>query len=443
VPGLGQFVAGRRARGLTILALVLLMVGLVAWAVTPQAPSLTVVPLKGDQRYWGWLAAVAVVWLWNIWDAVTAPPGRPVWLPALASIGMFLIIGWQATQIDLAQFTQHGDRLMLILRPMLQPDFIQPRTEKTEGWVTVEVPCSAAPPAGTNTLAGRTLTLSAGCATVGDTLTVTGGGFLPDIPAHLIWQSPIGDYFPLRTPENPGRPDRNVDASGAFTAQFTVPNAIPPGIDPTLSQNQRLYIRQERPLGGYELSTNGQFVLLGIYQTIALALMATTLGALLAIPISFLAAPQPDERQRADPGRVRCSAHAAEHRALNRVAHHRYCLCRDRGAGAVCRHAGAHRAQHCRAGQTLFEVIEGIDPGPIEAMQTTGANWLQVVRYGVIPQVVRPLRPSRSTAGTSTCAPPPSSASWAAAASASSWCSGSTWATIAPSAPPSSPSWWW
>ena len=36
------------------------------------------------------------------------------------------------------------------------------------------------------------------------------------------------------------------------------------------------------------------------------------------------------------------------------------------------------------------EVIEGIDPGPIEAMRATGANWLQVVRYGVIPQIVPP-----------------------------------------------------
>jgi phosphonate transport system permease protein len=36
------------------------------------------------------------------------------------------------------------------------------------------------------------------------------------------------------------------------------------------------------------------------------------------------------------------------------------------------------------------EVIEGIDPGPIEAIRATGANWLQVVRYSVIPQVIPP-----------------------------------------------------
>jgi phosphonate transport system permease protein len=36
------------------------------------------------------------------------------------------------------------------------------------------------------------------------------------------------------------------------------------------------------------------------------------------------------------------------------------------------------------------EVIEGIDPGPIEAIRATGATWVQVVRYGVIPQIVPP-----------------------------------------------------
>ena len=36
------------------------------------------------------------------------------------------------------------------------------------------------------------------------------------------------------------------------------------------------------------------------------------------------------------------------------------------------------------------EVIEGIDPGPIEAIRATGANWLQVVYYAVIPQIVPP-----------------------------------------------------
>lgn len=36
----------------------------------------------------------------------------------------------------------------------------------------------------------------------------------------------------------------------------------------------------------------------------------------------------------------------------------------------------------------LSESIESIDPGPLEAMQACGANALQVIRYGVVPQVM-------------------------------------------------------
>lgn len=36
------------------------------------------------------------------------------------------------------------------------------------------------------------------------------------------------------------------------------------------------------------------------------------------------------------------------------------------------------------------EQVEAIDPGPVEAITATGANRLQVIRYGIIPQIVNP-----------------------------------------------------
>ncbi len=41
-------------------------------------------------------------------------------------------------------------------------------------------------------------------------------------------------------------------------------------------------------------------------------------------------------------------------------------------------------------GKLYCEAIESIDPGPVEAIQATGANALQVLRYGVVPQVIPP-----------------------------------------------------
>jgi phosphonate transport system permease protein len=39
-------------------------------------------------------------------------------------------------------------------------------------------------------------------------------------------------------------------------------------------------------------------------------------------------------------------------------------------------------------GKLFSEAVEGIDPGPIEALQATGANRLQVVIHAVIPQII-------------------------------------------------------
>lgn len=39
-------------------------------------------------------------------------------------------------------------------------------------------------------------------------------------------------------------------------------------------------------------------------------------------------------------------------------------------------------------GKLYSEAIESIDPGPIEAITATGAHPVQVVAYGVVPQVV-------------------------------------------------------
>ncbi len=41
-------------------------------------------------------------------------------------------------------------------------------------------------------------------------------------------------------------------------------------------------------------------------------------------------------------------------------------------------------------GKLYSEAIESIDPGPIEAIQATGANRLQTIMYAVIPQMIPP-----------------------------------------------------
>lgn len=39
-------------------------------------------------------------------------------------------------------------------------------------------------------------------------------------------------------------------------------------------------------------------------------------------------------------------------------------------------------------GKQFSEVVENVDRGPIEGVRATGGNWLQMVRFGVIPQIL-------------------------------------------------------
>jgi phosphonate transport system permease protein len=41
-------------------------------------------------------------------------------------------------------------------------------------------------------------------------------------------------------------------------------------------------------------------------------------------------------------------------------------------------------------GKLYSEAIESIDPGPLEALQATGANRLQTIIYAVVPQILPP-----------------------------------------------------
>lgn len=145
-----------------------------------------------------------------------------------------------------------------------------------------------------------------------------------------------------------------------------------------------------QPGGGIGLSENGQYIIRGITETLALALLATTLGALLALPISFLAA-----RNLMSANAFTRGVYFAVRGVLNLTRSIESLLMAIifvvivglgpfPGMLAITVHTAA------ALGKLFSEVIEGIDPGQIEAVRATGANWLQTIRYAVIPQVLPP-----------------------------------------------------
>jgi len=124
--------------------------------------------------------------------------------------------------------------------------------------------------------------------------------------------------------------------------------------------------------------------------TIFQALLATTLGALLALPFSFLAARNMTGRSRVlgwlyylTRGMFNVLRSIE---ALLYVAIFVFWV----GIGPFAGMLALAVTTFALIGKLFSESIENIEDGPIEAVTTTGANRLQVINYAVLPQIVPP-----------------------------------------------------
>lgn len=373
LPGLGQALQRDWKRGLSILLAIGTALATVSW--------------YGKRE---WFILIVLLWLWNVWDAFKMPRGAPIPLAVLLWLAMAYGIGWQVTQVNPMALFANAERAQSIIRPMLQPDFLTTRKEKHEGWVEVQVPCSPNPPKAEKTVGGITVRVQPDCGNLNETLIVTAEGLWPNAPTEITWMTPIGDVKLL----GPGNNQMLVvqsDESGRLSAVIQVPgSALAAAPDPTLPLPHRVYLTQTRPIGGMTLSTNGQYVIRGIYETLALALLSTIIGAVLAIPFGFLAA-----RNLMSGHPVLMGIYVIVRTILNVVRSIESLILAIifviivglgpfPGMLALALHTTA------ALGKLYSEVIEAIDPGPIEAIRATGANSLQVIRYAVIPQIIPP-----------------------------------------------------
>jgi len=373
IPGLGQILLGERYRGVGILLGFLVMLGTVVWYKDPV-----------------WYAVPALIWLWNIWDAVSLAGGkaRSILLPVVIGLAAAYGIGWQVVGIDFSNADM--DRAVAILRPMAHPDFVQPRQEHNAMWVNVQVPCSPEPPLARREDAGKVATVLPDCGPVNEMLIVNVSGMWPNMETEIVWRTPIGD------PKMVGEGESQMlvvstDEAGSLTTTIRVPTtALVAAPDPTLPQFHRVYFDQYRPIGGIELSYIGNEVMKGALATVAMALLATGLSMIFAVPLSFLAA---HNLMSGNP--VTYAIYVVVRTLLNILRSIEsliiaivFVVIVGLGPFAGMLALAIHSV--AALGKLYSEVIEGIDQGPIEAIRATGANWLQTVRYAVIPQIVPP-----------------------------------------------------
>ncbi|MCK6629473.1 MAG: ABC transporter permease subunit [Anaerolineae bacterium] len=194
--------------------------------------------------------------------------------------------GFQVTQINLEEpkKERRQEQLLNVLRSLARPDLTEYETERLEIEAPILVPCPATlfqlPDL---TQPGPTIQLSARCAAPASEITVKGSGFEPGEAVFLYFVPYNAD--PSQAVELPLTNDTvNPDAQGNFVETVKLRR------DRTSAEPQLVRAVVNRTSGWPEPSAAVYETVAKIIETIFLALIATTLGTILSIPISFLSA---------------------------------------------------------------------------------------------------------------------------------------------------------
>jgi phosphonate transport system permease protein len=410
VPGLGQALARSVWRGLLILCSMISIAGMLAWRIallghlqaTPAAMIRKAVEL---QPLFMLLvtASFAASWLWNAWDARRRARERRG-SPALFGLVLFTFfaLGWQISEIDPARLVTDFPQAMQPLGRVIWPwqAAVERQPILSVAGASIRVPRSAAggpapdavpqgaPHIVSTPSTGDLSTLDANNQVVpGTRLTVAGTGFKPGAPVEIWWVDPLQNAFQLR--KGGSYLSVQPDSQGSFSVDVTMPYSIGPTAQGR-DQPHRLEARQPVGFAPPRISEPLRLVVQRMVETIFMGMMATLFGIILSIPFSFLGA-----RNIMAGSPATMAIYFATRTVMNVVraiepliwaliAVVWVGLGPFAGIVALTVHSVA------ALGKLYSEAIEGIDPGPIEALQATGAGRLQTIMYAVVPQMVSP-----------------------------------------------------
>ncbi len=204
------------------------------------------------------------------------------WRRILIIVGAVLLLayGVQVTKINLEEplEPQRQSNLVGLLRELAKPDFFTYDQVTRTATISMRIPCPEKVVGSQVNVEGRQITLSPSCATTTqDRMTMSGTGFPPNVRGAIRWR-------PAGANTSRSISDFRADAAGNFSVQFTLPTVRE---SPEPQQMEVIELLDRRISG---LSAASRITLQRIVETILMALMASTLGTILAIPISFLAA---------------------------------------------------------------------------------------------------------------------------------------------------------
>jgi phosphonate transport system permease protein len=406
IPGVGQILARDWRRGLALILGFFTGLGLLVWRFQSTARRDTgfINIFKKGIRLepillWLTIAMIAL-WIWIIIDAYLAAKRPP-----LKAIGLFLVLGivffslgWQIGQVNLIKLITEFDDAERAVNHVMWPwsravtrpeEYVQPEAH-------IQVPCTDSPFPPSEILESEPyLIAEPNCGDLavlegapGTELTLTGGNFIPGGDVTIVWFDPLEVSFTHR--QGGEYLTFPADEEGSFEIKITMPYRLIPPSAGEGAQRWTVSARQVIAVGDPEASEELELVVEKMIETIFIGMMATAFGIVLALPVSFLAA-----RNLMSGSPITLVIYYIVRGILNLVRSIEpviwaiiFVIIVGLGPFAGILALTIHSI--AALGKLYSESIESIDSGPIEAIQATGANWIQTVMYAVIPQIIPP-----------------------------------------------------
>ena len=408
IPGLGQIYRKQVQRGVLIILSFTSIVGLFIWRVALLAhrqSGFLPVFKKAFSRspfFIGFLIITVIgLWIWVIADAYRKESDKKRPGIFVLVLVVFFSLGWQISEIDIVKAAVEFPDAWAPLSKVLWPweAAITYNTEEYGAGADIVIDdrnnlppipeeIEGKPYIKTVPRWGTLSTLDSNNDIVkGSQITIIGKGFRPETEAQIWWADAIGNEF---RPRWDGKYLTVMpDSEGNFQTKMVLPyRLVPPSASGV--QMHRVEVRQVRRVGGAIPSEPLKLTIARMIETIFMGMMATLFGIILSIPVSFLAA-----RNLMSGSWITLSIYYITRTVLNiirsiepliwaLIAVVWVGLGPFAGIVALTVHSIA------ALGKLYSESIEGIDRGPIEAIQATGANRLQTIMFAIVPQMIPP-----------------------------------------------------
>ena len=407
VPGLGHMLARAFRKGLVLLLSFISLVGLWVWRVNIEArrePDFLAMVKKSTQLYpiiLVLLLLIVALYLWIAYDAyktartIGKVNSGLLWFLVLLT---FFIMGWQIGEIKPAVLIRDGKNSLPLLMRVLWPweKALYYPEELMVGSADVMIPCFGSGPEAVEEVEGEPyVEVTPNCGELseidgdpGTTLRMEGRNFQPDTLTEIWWVDQVQNQFRYRAA---GEYVTVVtDTEGKFALDVIVPYRVIPATTEEGYVIWQLQARQVASVGEPVLSEEFKLSVEKMVETIFLGMMATFFGVILSIPVSFIAS-----RNLMSANWFTKALYYVVRTILNIIRSIESLVWAviaiiAVGIGPFAGIIALTVHSIAALGKLYSEAIESIDPGPVEAIQATGANWLQTVWYGVIPQIVPP-----------------------------------------------------